>query len=316
MIDQIIYIPKGTEEEKFLVTVREAENGVVKADAAEAAEGDKVTLSVTPEKGYALKELKIVNSVFYTMEATIEIEESGEISFIMPDDNVTIQPVFEDVTSAYKLDFKYVQNGTIPEGWQCIQENDEIHEYPQSYGQGARTFVGFKGYQEKALYWRNGKAQYGAQKAYPLALEAGDYNLTFAMAAWKEQPRYNVVVKKLDSDATTAQSEVFTTKVNANGSTSADLSAEELHEFNFSIPEAGNYVISFVDKTSTGGYHEFLLLECRLRGEENTGVGEINGNAAIPAGIYTPTGLKITNLQRGLNIVIDADGKTRKVMVK
>ena len=317
VIDQIIYIPKGTEEEKFLVTVRETENGTVKADLGEAAEGDKVTLTVNPQEGYALKELKIVNSVFYSMSATIEVGESGEISFIMPDDNVTIQPVFVDTTSVYKLDYTNVANGTIPEGWQCIQENNEIHEYPQSYGMGARTFKDFTGYQEKALYWRNGRAEYGIQANYPLDLKAGDYKLTFAMAAWKEKPSYNVVIRKLDSDKATAQSEIFTTKVNVNGNTSADISDEEEHEFEFSIPENGKYVISFVDQTKAGGYHEFLLLECKLNYEGNSGVESlIEGNKRVPAGIYTPQGLKISSMQSGLNIVIEADGTVKKVMKK
>ncbi len=316
-IDQIIYIPKGTEEEKFLVTVREAENGTVKADLSQAAEGDKVTLTVNPQEGYALKELKIVNSVFYSMSATIEIGESGEISFIMPDDNVTIQPVFVDTTSVYKLDFRNVANGTIPEGWQCIQENNEIHEYPQSYGMGARTFKDFTGYQGKALYWRNGRAEYGVQANYPLTLEAGDYKLTFAMAAWKEHPIYKVMIRNLDSDNATAQSEIFTTKVNANGNTSADLSAEEQHEFEFSIPENGKYVISFVDQTNAGGYHEFLLLECKLNYEGISGVESLTeGIKRVPAGIYTPQGLKISSMQSGLNIVIEADGTVKKVMKK
>ena len=316
-IDQILYIPKGTPDEKFLVTVREAENGTVAADVSEAMEGQKVTLTVIPDKGFALKELKIVNSVFYSMSATIEISDSGEISFIMPEDNVTIQPVFVDTSSIYKLDYTDVANGCIPEGWRCVQENNEVHQYPESYGMGARTFKDFKGYQGKALYWRNDRAEYGAQSNYRLNLEAGEYKLTFAMAAWKEKPSYKVVVRNVVSNSIIAQSEVFTTAVNANGNTSADLSAEPIHDFGFSLTETGNYIIQFVDQTNGGGYHEFLLLECRLNNTENNGVDSINDiTTLMPAGIYTPSGLKISSMQSGLNIVIEADGTVRKVMVK
>ncbi|MDE5871163.1 MAG: glycosyl hydrolase family 98, partial [Muribaculaceae bacterium] len=139
VIDQIIYMPKGTEKEKFLVTIRDVENGTVTADVTEASEGQKVTLTVNPEEGFALKELKIVNSVYYTMSKTIAVNESGEISFIMPEDNVTILPVFYDTTSIYKLDFTNVANGAIPEGWRCMQENNEVHQYPNSFSSGART---------------------------------------------------------------------------------------------------------------------------------------------------------------------------------
>lgn len=316
-IDQVIYMPKDTPEEKFLVTVKESANGSVVANVSEASEGEKVTLSVYPEEGYALSELRIVNSVFYTMSATIAVENSGEISFTMPDDNVTIQPVFVDTSCVYKLDFTNVANGCIPEGWRCVQENNEVHEYPNAYGTGGRTFKDFKGYQGKALYWRNDRAEYGAQSNYRLPLTPGDYKLTFAMAAWKETPSFNVVIRNADSDNIVALSNTFTTTVKANGNTSADLSAEEEHVFEFTVPEAGNYIIQFVDKTNGGGYHEFLLLECILNSLSDSGIEEINvGSSRMPAGIYSPAGVRINSMQSGLNIVIDADGKVHKVMSK
>ena len=317
IIDQIIYMPKGTEKEKFLVTIRDVENGIVSADVSEASEGQKVTLTVNPEDGYALKELRIVNSVYYSMSKTIKIDDSGEISFIMPDDNVTILPVFFDTTSIYKLDFTNVSNGAMPEGWRCMQENNEVHQYPNTFSSGARTMKDFKGYQGKALYWRNNRAEYGAVNNYKLNLEPGEYKLTFAMAAWKGSPKFNAVIRNADSNTDVAESEVYTTTVDANGNTSADVSSEEEHEFTFTIPEKGNYIIRFTDKSTVGGYHEFLLLECKLNNTGNVGVdGVIDGRSNAPAGIYTPQGLKISSMQSGLNIVIEADGTVRKVIKK
>ena len=316
-IDQIIYMPKGMEKEKFLVTVRDVENGTVTADVAEASEGQKVTLTVKPEEGYALKELRIVNSVYYSMSKTIAINDSGEISFIMPEDNVTILPVFYDTTSIYKLDFSNVANGGIPEGWRCMQENNEVHQYPNSFSSGARTLKDFTGYQGKALYWRNSRAEYGSLKDYRLNLEPGEYKVTFAMAAWKATPKYNVTIRNADNNTEIAQSETYTTTVDVNGKTSADISGTEEHEFTFTVPEDGNYIIRFNDKSTVGGYHEFLLLECKLNKAANTAVDCItDGRSNVPAGIYTPQGLKISSMQSGLNIVIEADGTVRKVMKK
>ena len=316
-VDQIIYMPKGTEKENFLVTIRDVENGKVTADVSEASEGQKVTLTVTPEEGYALKELRIVNSVYYSMSKTIDINESGDISFIMPDDNVTILPIFIDTTSVYKLDFSNVSNGDIPEGWRCVQEDNEVHQYPKSFTSGARTLKDFKGYQGKALYWRNNRAEYGSLNDYKLNLEPGEYKLTFAMAAWKESPKYNVVIRNADTNKDVAESEVFTTTVNANGNTSADVSSEEMREFTFTVPENANYVIRFNDKSTVGGFHEFLLLDCKLNHKAaTTGVTIVDGHNNVPAGIYTPQGIKISSMQSGLNIVIEADGTVKKVMKK
>lgn len=299
------------------MTIKDSENGKVSADVSEAAEGQKVTLTVAPKEGFALKELKIVNSVFYSMSATIAIDDSGDISFTMPDDNVTIQPIFTDMSSLYKLDFTDVQAGAIPEGWRCVQENDEVHKYPETYGMGARTFKDFNGYQGKALYWRNGRAEYGTQSNYRLNLEPGDYKLTFAMAAWKGQPDFNVAIRNVEANKVIAESEVFTTTVDANGNTSADVSAEEEHEFTFTVPEAGKHVISFVDQTNGGGYHEFLLLECKLNGTGNNVVDQIDGaSSRLPAGIYSPSGIRISSPQPGLNIIIDPDGTVRKLIQK
>ncbi len=315
-IDQILYVPKGTPDEEFLVTILESENGKVEANVSEAAEGQKVTLTVYPEEGYSLKELKLVNSIFYSMSATIAIGDSGEITFTMPDENVTIQPVFVDTSSVYKLNFTDVAYGTLPEGWQCVQENNEVHKYPDTYGSGARTFKDFTGFQGKGLYWRNNRAEYGTQSDYRLSLTPGDYKLTFSMAAWKESPSYKVVIRNAASNDIVSESQVFTTKVNANGDMAADLSDTEQNEFKFTVPEKGNYILQFVDQTSTGGYHEFLLLACRLTEAENTAVDQVNSASRMPAGIYSPQGIKISSMQSGINIVIDADGTVRKIMVK
>ena len=282
IIDQIIYMPAGTEAEKFLITVREDEHGTITPDVSEAAEGETVTLTVKPEKGWQLKQLRVVNSIYFTQEKTIAIEEGKTtVTFTMPDDNVTLQPVFADVSSLYKLDFSNVLGGTMPPGWRCTQENSEVHEYPNSYSAGARTMAGFSGHQGKAIYWRNDCAEYGRQTSYPLTLEPGSYKLTFAMAAWKGTPSYNVLVLSATGTAV-ATTATFTATPNANGSTSASVASAQDRELEFEITEKGKYVIKFADKTTGGGYHEFLLLECRVNQVLPDDVeGDVNGDGAV-----------------------------------
>ena len=150
--------------------------------------------------------------------------------------------------------------GMVPKGWRCDQDG-EIHEYPNTYGSGARTFEGFGGYHGKGLYWRVKTAEYGAQPDNLLTLTAGQYKLTFAVAAWKVKPNYMVEILDASGNAI-ASSDVFAAIPDAEGNKTADLSSAELHELPFSVDNDGNYTVRFTNKTD--GFSEFLLLACNL----------------------------------------------------
>ena len=301
-IDQIIYTPAGTPAEQFLVTVREAEHGTVVADKSEAAEGEMVSLTVIPDEGYAL--------TGWTLEhGGVTIGEDG--TFVMPDDNVTLLPVFTDMTAIYALDFSNVLGGTLPTGWRALQGGSEVHEFPNTYSSGARTFVGFTGYQGKGLYWRENNAEYGRQSAYPLTLKAGSYKLTFACAAWKGTPKYKARI--LDgSGKVVATSSAYSATPNADGNTAANLTAAKTYTLEFDIAKEGNYIISFVNNGS--GFDEFLLLDCRLNSTTPVGIVDIAQRKSVS--IYSLSGMSLTALRRGVNIVVTKDGKTRKLLVK
>ncbi len=303
-IDQVIYTPADIPAEQFGVTIRPSEHGTVTASRPTAEEGATVTLQVTPDEGYELMGWEVIHG---------DITLGDDLSFVMPDDNVTLAPLFRDVTSVYKLDYTTTNSGTMPEGW-CAEQGGEVHEYPNAYGSGARTFVGFTGYQGKALYWREVSAEYGSQSDKALTLEPGSYKLTFAMAAWKGNPQYSVTVKGKDGQAVLTSSS-YTAAPNANGDRSADVSSAQLIELPFTVQTAGDYVIRF---SSPGGFNEYLLLDCRVNRVIPTGISALSdaeGDVA-PVGIYTVSGVKTDRLQRGMNIVKMSDGSSRKIFIR
>lgn len=304
-IDQIIYTPIDVEEEKFQITLREAEGGTVAASVTEAVEGQVVQLTVTPNDGFAHTGWEIIHG---------NVAIGKDNSFVMPDDIVTLKPVFSDQTVTYALDFTSVLSGGIPEGWRVTQEDDGIHEYPESFGSGSRTFVGFTGYQGKALYWRIGKAEYGVQSAYPLTLKPGNYKLSYAVAAWKSNPQYKVSIINKSNNQVVAASAYTVSAPNAGGSTSADLSSAQLHELAFDITEEGNYIIRF--QANNGGWNdEYLLLECRINGKPSS-IEDVLNTPLAPKAIYDINGVRHESLQRGLNIIVTPDGKVRKFLIK
>jgi hypothetical protein len=319
VIDQIIYMPAGTPAEKFLVTVREDNRGTVTPNVSEAAEGDTVTLTVNAKEGYQLKQLRVVNSVFYTMAKTINVTDKNEVTFVMPEDNVTLLPIFGIDTGdsdkpGYVLDYTTVINGTIPDGWRTTDGSD-IHEYPSSYGSGARTMVGFGGYQGKGLYWRNTSAEFGRQSAFPFNLAPGKYKLTWAMAAWKGTPTYTASILPATTGSALATSAALTAAPNANGSTTANLASAKKQELEFTVTQKGKYVVSF--KAAGTGYQEYLLLDCRVSMvDDGTGIELVNMANGKSTAIYDLNGRRADSSAKGVLILCSADGKTRKILKK
>jgi len=307
-IDNVTYEPIDYEAEKFAITVRESAHGKVTCDVDAATEGELIQLNVTPDEGYKLAGWNIVHG---------GIVMRSDNSFIMPDDNVTIEPVFIDLTSVYTLDYTDVLGGTFPPGWRAVQENDEIHQYPNSYTAGARLLSGFTGKQGKALYWREGYADYGRQTSYPLNLAAGWYRFTFSMAAWKGTPKYKAAI--LDSnDNTVVESASYLAYPNVNGSTGGNVSTAKEYSLEFKVEKSGKHYIKFTNASNTSSLDEYLLLDCKLNTiADPNGIEIVNENDVNNViGIYSITGIKQPSFTKGMNIIRTSDGKTRKVMIK
>lgn len=246
-LDQVVFRPSELPPEKFRVTVRRGDHGTAKADRPSAAEGERVTLAAVPDKGYAFVGWEVVHG---------GVTVGKDDAFVMPDDIVTVRPLFADKAKAYALDFKEVRDGMFPSGWRAVEGNGGEHAYPGVYMMGPRTFLGFRGTWKSALYWRDRSAEYGAQSEHPLALTPGRYRLTFACAAWKGTPKYRVRI--LDAQGNDCfRSGEYDAAPSANGDHQANLSAAQVRETTFGIVRPGNYRLVF--EAERGG--EFLLLQ-------------------------------------------------------
>ena len=161
----------------------------------------------------------------------------------MPDDIVTIEPIFRDTTIIYNLDFTDVLAGTLPPGWIVTQENNTIHSYPNSYSSGSRVMSGFPGMYPKAIYWRFNDCQYGTQENYPLTLKAGKYRLIYTMAAWNGTSNYKAQI--LNGSTVIATGQTYASAPDAKESTGTDLSSSTIYTLEFEVTTPGKYIIKF-----------------------------------------------------------------------
>lgn len=105
-------IEKEEAEKEHNITIKDATNGKVEADKKAAKKDVEVTLTITPDKDYKLKELKVMAG-----ETKIEVKDN---KFKMPAADVTITAEFEKKTEEkpdtkpcyYKVDVYSYAHGT------------------------------------------------------------------------------------------------------------------------------------------------------------------------------------------------------------
>ena len=313
MVDQVIFSPADEELEKFDITIKSSEHGSPMASVESAYEGQYVTVSANPAEGYAFKGWNIIHG-------KIDLTDNGDgtFSFLMPEDIVTLEPIYVDNTIVYKMDLSNVIEGTFPEGWRAELNSTSAQEYPNSYGSGPRTFVGFTGKYNKATYWRGLAYNYGKQTNYKLHLAPGNYKLTYAMAAWKGTPQFKAQILS-SAGKTLKESQNFTASPNAEGNKSADLSSAIEREMTFTVTQEGDYIINF--HTDGGEWSgEMLLLSCRVNKEiDPTSIDSItNCDGILPAGseIYDESGRRLTSLKRGINIIRKNGVEVKKLFIR
>lgn len=96
--------PKASEI--YYVTIRDSENGKIKASAVKAEKGSSVILSVTPNPGYEL------DTIIVKDEKDNSITVSGN-TFIMPACKVFVSATFKVAQQTYSITINTPTNGTV-----------------------------------------------------------------------------------------------------------------------------------------------------------------------------------------------------------
>ena len=106
----------------YKVTVSESEGGTVTADVEEAAEGDKVTLTATPDEGYEFVEWAVTDADGGTVEVT-------DNAFVMPASDVTASATFKAIEpepTTYTITVEKAKNGTAKADAEEAAEGDTV----------------------------------------------------------------------------------------------------------------------------------------------------------------------------------------------
>ncbi|MBO6302800.1 MAG: leucine-rich repeat domain-containing protein [Ruminiclostridium sp.] len=125
-------------KKKYDITINSANNGTVTANASSAAEGSNVSLTVTPDEGY------ILSALYVRDEDGGLLPDALDYTFVMPDSDVTVTPVFEvkpveyiDLTNAAvyvdtgsKTITVFVDNDDVPVGAYNVQYFPEGSDTP------------------------------------------------------------------------------------------------------------------------------------------------------------------------------------------
>lgn len=81
----------GTAKSAYMITVENTKNGEVISNHKTADKGDTVTLTATPDKGYAVRRIIVTDSSDQKLTLT---EKDGKYTFTMPSSNVTVKTTF------------------------------------------------------------------------------------------------------------------------------------------------------------------------------------------------------------------------------
>lgn len=212
----------------------------------------------------------------------------GDSGYDDPKDQLVFSDNFEEEGSA-----------CIPAGWKS--KSEEGIRMPGKYALGPRimTFSN-EGSMNYGFYFRTdaaapGYISYGELADSPLALDKGDYILTFSTIGWKALPqvkasvvRGDIVIASVDATPTAF--------VSASGPDTRITETTD-HILKFEVMEQDHYKLVWEIEKSKGGFAEALLGNVRLYRQNAAGIDDVlmDNPLEFDDVIYDIYGRKISN---------------------
>lgn len=113
------------------ITIDAAENGTVVADPVKAKEGDVVTLTAIPAKGYELADIVVKDATGKEVEAVAVDGQPNQVKFTMPEGKVTVKATFKKVEEKPETSFSdVVGNEWFAKAVEYVAEKGIMAGYP------------------------------------------------------------------------------------------------------------------------------------------------------------------------------------------
>ena len=276
----------------YTITIEPAENGTVTADKATANMGETVTLTITPNEGYELDQLTVMNG---TTQVAVTITTEGKYTFVMPAGNVEISATFK--MTDYAITIEPAENGTVTADKQTANMGETV----------TLTITPNEGYEFDQLTVMNGTTQVAVEITtegkYTFVMPAGNVEVSATYKAID----YAITIEPAKNGTVTADKqtahigETVTLTVTPdkgyeldeihvmNGTTQVAVTPAEEGNHTFVMP-ANNVVISTLFKETSGtGVHDATATDILPRKVLRDGQVYI-----LRAGkTYTATGIEV-----------------------
>ena len=276
----------------YAITIQPAENGTVTADKETAHIGETVTLTITPNEGYELDEIHIMNG---TTQVAVTPAEEGKYTLVMPAGNVVISTLFKMVD--YAVTIQPAENGTVIADKQTANMGETV----------TLTITPNEGYEFDQLIVMNGTTQVAVtittDGKYTFVMPAGNVEISATYKAIDYtitiEPAENGTVTADKATANMGETVTLTITPNEgyeldeihvmNGTTRLTTVSEDEGNHTFVMP-ANNVVISALFKETSGtGVHDATATDILPRKVLRDGQVYI-----LRAGkTYTATGIEV-----------------------